>query len=164
MRVKYLNWREMNLLKLNSFTKILENDSEQQEIVYKALKEILENVLNNPTKFQFRKIHLLSENLVTNLMPFSGGLEFLFEIGFVENEDNLMLPETVNLNNLKEVLDQLNRFFIKKPKVAEERKVPIAPPKIINKNAKNSNYLEIAAQVNYYFFFKLIFQVFSFYF
>ena len=89
-----------------SVKRIMENSKEQQKIIYKTLKKILENVLNNPTTNEYRKVHLLSENIVENLMPYSGGLEFLFEIGFVEADDNLLLPDTVNLNTLKAIKDE----------------------------------------------------------
>jgi hypothetical protein len=69
---------------ITSLNRILENNDIQQQIVYKTLITIIENILKNPAAQEYRRIHLLSNELVENLMPFSGGLEFLFEIGFEE--------------------------------------------------------------------------------
>ena len=122
--------------KLESFKKIYENSFEQQKLVFKGLKIILENVINNPLNNEFRKVRLLSENVVENLMPFNGGLEFLFELGFVEDEENLILPMTVNLNRVKYNLDQLTVFFYKKP-----------PPTITRIIPKRIDYRQTSEQV-----------------
>ena len=122
-----------------SVKRIMENSKEQQKIIYKTLKKILENVLNNPTTNEYRKVHLLSENIVENLMPYSGGLEFLFEIGFVEADDNLLLPDTVNLNTLKAIKDELEVLFDKNDSSSDS---------IMPKRNENSNYLLLAENVS----------------
>lgn len=76
---------ESNHKELKSLKQILENNQQHdQEIVYKTLKSILENIIKNPNKNGHRRIDLLSDEIIKNLMPFSGALEFLFEIGFEE--------------------------------------------------------------------------------
>ena len=132
-----------DLLQLESFKKILENSFEEQKLVVKGLQKILENVLNNPVDNEFRKIHLLSENVVENLMPFSGGLEFLFELGFVEDEDNLILPMTVSLKKLKYNLAQLAGFFHKKATSS----LPVTKSFITTIKPKRDDYRQISEKV-----------------
>ncbi len=136
--------------KLESFKKIFENSFEQQKLVVKGLKTILENVINNPLNNEFRRVHLLSENVVENLMPFNGGLEFLFELGFVEDEENLILPMTVNLNKVKYNLDQLTVFFNKKPSSLPSPPTTTTKSIITRIIPKRTDYPQISEQVLFF--------------
>jgi hypothetical protein len=64
--------------------RIKENSKENILVVCKTLLKIIENILQNPDSIESRRIFLDSEDVLANLMPFSGGLESLFEIGFEE--------------------------------------------------------------------------------
>jgi hypothetical protein len=64
--------------------RIKENSKENILIICKTLLKIIENVLKSPDSVEARRIYLDSEDVLVNLMPFSGGLESLFEIGFEE--------------------------------------------------------------------------------
>jgi hypothetical protein len=67
-----------------SIKKIKENEPETRVKLCESLKKILGSILANPEADDSRRISLLSSDIVDNLMPFDGGLESLFEVGFVE--------------------------------------------------------------------------------
>ena len=54
------------------------------ETVCQALIEIMDKIISNPNDSSIRSIKLDSVEVSTKLMPYSGGLESLFEIGFEE--------------------------------------------------------------------------------
>jgi hypothetical protein len=67
-----------------SIKKIKENEVTVRTKLCVTLKNIVQKILENPDDKDCRKISLLNSDVVDDLMPFDGGLESLFEIGFVE--------------------------------------------------------------------------------
>ncbi len=66
--------------------KLIKENKNQDEIltVCNVLIQIMDNILANPNDLSYRSIKLDSDEVSTKLMPYSGGLESLFEIGFEE--------------------------------------------------------------------------------
>ena len=62
--------------------KIKENKLDDLKIVCQTLIKILKEILDNPNDASKRKLYLDSDEISNKLMPFTGGLETLFEIGF----------------------------------------------------------------------------------
>jgi hypothetical protein len=62
--------------------KIKENKYDDLKVVCLTLIKLLKEILNNPNDISKRKLFLDSDDVCNKLMPFSGGLETLFEIGF----------------------------------------------------------------------------------
>lgn len=83
-----------------------ENDIKLQICI--TLENILTKILLNPSSNEHRRVDLMSDEVINNLMPFEGGLHSLFELGFIENEDSFFLPKNANLNKIEEFLKQLN--------------------------------------------------------
>ncbi|RNA40801.1 Peptide-N(4)-(N-acetyl-beta-glucosaminyl)asparagine amidase [Brachionus plicatilis] len=74
-------------------SRIKENSKIEIQNVSKVLLDLLDNILKNPNESKFRKLKLESELIASKLMPFSGGLEILFEIGFQDEDDHFFLPD-----------------------------------------------------------------------
>lgn len=75
--------------------------------VVNVLLKFLDDIINHPYQPKFRRIYLDSDIVKNNLLPFSGAMEFLFEIGFINDEDSLVLPHFISLNILNSYKRQL---------------------------------------------------------
>ena len=64
--------------------RILENSNDDIIKICTTLIKILSNIVDKPNETEHRRIRLESSDVMENLMPYSGGLEVLFEIGFQE--------------------------------------------------------------------------------
>ena len=64
--------------------KIKENKKEHILIICETLIKITQNIIQYPDDLNKRKVYLDSNDVLNNLMPYSGGLEVLFEMGFQE--------------------------------------------------------------------------------
>ena len=73
---------------MNSFIglKLIKENTNHSEVdtVCNALIQIMDKILASPNDSSKRSIKLDSDEVATKLMPYSGGLESLFEIGFEE--------------------------------------------------------------------------------
>jgi hypothetical protein len=72
----------MNQTEFVSIGKIKANKTEDRQKICETLKKVLSKIVANVD--DSRRISLLDANIVDNLMPYDGGLEALFEIGFIE--------------------------------------------------------------------------------
>lgn len=68
--------------------------------VVNVLLKLLNDIINYPYQQKFRRIFLDSDIIQNNLLPFAGAMEFLFEIGFISDENSLVLPQYISLNSL----------------------------------------------------------------
>lgn len=66
-----------------------------------VLSRLCEKILHFPDEETYRIIHLSDSNITEKLLPASGAMECLFEIGFTEDGDRLSLPKTASLTKLK---------------------------------------------------------------
>ena len=73
-----------------SLAKIGENSPEHIKIVCNTVLKILERIIERPDDPGRRRILLDSPEVADSLLPHSGGLEILFELGF-EEVSKLML-------------------------------------------------------------------------
>lgn len=68
--------------------------------IVNVLLKLIHDIINNPYQPKFRKICLDSHVIQNNLLPFAGAMEFLFEIGFIDDGNYLVLPECISMNTL----------------------------------------------------------------
>ena len=61
-----------------------ENSPEQVGLVCATLVRLVEAILERPGEPALRRLRLNSADVAERLMPYSGGLELLFELGFEE--------------------------------------------------------------------------------
>ncbi|KAL0278712.1 UNVERIFIED_CONTAM: hypothetical protein PYX00_000454 [Menopon gallinae] len=72
-----------------------------------VLLRIARNILSDPDNPKYRSISL-SSNVVTNkLLPASGAMQCLFEMGFQEGSNNLVLPQGLSLDGIRYIHDEL---------------------------------------------------------
>lgn len=69
---------------LAGINRIIENPPETISLICQTLLKIIQNILDNPNDSKPRRVALLSDEVANKLMPYSGGLEALFEMGFQE--------------------------------------------------------------------------------
>lgn len=92
------------------FSRLKENSKKDIQNLCKILLQLLNNILKYPDESRYRKLLLDSELIADKLMPFSGGLEILFEIGFQEGEDNFFLPDNFDKNMVLETYNSLKKI------------------------------------------------------
>ncbi|XP_076294148.1 N-glycanase Pngl [Lasioglossum baleicum] len=64
-----------------------------------ALLTVCQNILSHPNDKQFREVGL-EDPLIEKLLPAIGAMECLFDIGFIEATDSLVLPAEASLRKL----------------------------------------------------------------
>ena len=77
----------MSSIEFVGLKRILENSNADIIKVCSTLVKIFMNILKTPSEVDSRRIRLDNPDIMDNLMPYSGGLETLFEIGFLEVDD-----------------------------------------------------------------------------
>lgn len=85
---------------LRSLNDIKSNCSEIRFRVVSVLLKLIDDIINHPHQMKFRKIYLDSDIIQNNLLPFTGAMEFLFEIGFIGDENFLVLPQSISFDTL----------------------------------------------------------------
>lgn len=61
-----------------------ENDIKIQQSALKILCELCDNILKYPEEHKYRKIRIANPSITDKLLPASGAIECLFELGFIE--------------------------------------------------------------------------------
>lgn len=61
-----------------------ENDKEIKLKAFKVLLDICDNIIKYPDDIKYRRIKVGNQVIMNKLLPASGGIECLFEIGFQE--------------------------------------------------------------------------------
>ncbi|KAK7116402.1 peptide-N(4)-(N-acetyl-beta-glucosaminyl)asparagine amidase-like [Littorina saxatilis] len=83
------------------------------------LLRLADNVLENPDEHKYRRIRIANPLLESKLLPVIGGMECLFEMGFVEDGEYLTLPADSSLRVLRQVRNELSSLC-KSAATAEE--------------------------------------------
>ncbi|XP_050534624.1 peptide-N(4)-(N-acetyl-beta-glucosaminyl)asparagine amidase [Daktulosphaira vitifoliae] len=86
---------------LQSLNDLKSNDPDICFRIINVLIKIIDNILNNPHLYKFRRLCLNSNIIQNELLPYIGAMEFLLEIGFIENNDVLVLPDYVDQSALE---------------------------------------------------------------
>lgn len=73
-----------------------------------VLLKLVDNVIKNPSNPKYRCIRLGNPTVASKILPAVGAMECLFEMGFQEGEDSLVLPESISLENLKHIRDEIS--------------------------------------------------------
>lgn len=90
-----------------------ENEDEIRNGAENALLTICQNILSHPNDKQYRKVLLDDPVVIQKLLPVTGAMECLFDIGFVEATDYLLLPQEVSLTKLQTLESFLAKNAIK---------------------------------------------------
>ncbi|KOC65312.1 Peptide-N(4)-(N-acetyl-beta-glucosaminyl)asparagine amidase [Habropoda laboriosa] len=101
--------RSLDLLKENE--EQVRNDAES------ALLTICQNILSHPNDKQYRKVRLDDPMVITKLLPALGAIECLFDIGFVEADEHLSLPQETPLAKLQALQSSLSKNTFPKTSV-----------------------------------------------
>lgn len=84
-----------------------ENPREVYLEVTSVLIRLANNVIKNPSDQKYRSIRLANPTVANKLLPAVGAMECLFEMGFKEAHDCLVLPGSSNLENIRAIHDQI---------------------------------------------------------
>ncbi|XP_034181028.2 N-glycanase Pngl [Osmia lignaria lignaria] len=90
-----------------------ENEDQIRNDAEGALLTICQNILSHPNDKQYRKVLLDDPLVIQKLLPATGAMECLFDIGFVEATDCLSLPQEVPLTKLQALESLLAKNAIK---------------------------------------------------
>lgn len=85
--------------------------------VVNVLLNLLNDIINNSYQPKFRRLYLDSDVIQNRLLPFAGAMEFLFEIGFIDDGISLVLPDSISLSTLNSFKQQLLNIVPKHQKL-----------------------------------------------
>ncbi|XP_043518804.1 peptide-N(4)-(N-acetyl-beta-glucosaminyl)asparagine amidase [Frieseomelitta varia] len=94
---------------LRSVDLLKENEEQVRNDAENALLTVCQNILSHPNDKQYREVRLDNPMVTTKLLPALGGIECLFDIGFVETTDCLSLPQEAPLSKLRALQNLLNK-------------------------------------------------------
>lgn len=63
---------------------LVENDVVIRDSALRIMFEMCENIVNYPDNAKYRKLRIANSTISTKLLPVSGAIECLFELGFIE--------------------------------------------------------------------------------
>ncbi|XP_015116547.1 peptide-N(4)-(N-acetyl-beta-glucosaminyl)asparagine amidase [Diachasma alloeum] len=92
-----------------------ENDSEIRKNALHVLWELCENIIKHPQDPKYRRIRVANPVIAEKLLPASGAVECLFEIGFQEDGEFFSLPTDSPLPRIREIQRLLTEIQAKKP-------------------------------------------------
>jgi len=92
---------------LQSLNDIKSNNVDIRFRVVNVLLKLLNDIINHPNQPKFRRLYLNGDVIQNDLLPFSGAMEFLFEIGFIDDGISLVLPDCISLSTLNNYKQQL---------------------------------------------------------
>jgi len=92
---------------LQSLNDIKSNSIDIQFRVVNDLLKLLNDIINHPYQPKFRRLYLDGVVIQNNLLPFAGAMELLFEIGFIDDGNSLVLPDCISLSTLNNCKQQL---------------------------------------------------------
>ncbi|KAK3097658.1 hypothetical protein FSP39_011805 [Pinctada imbricata] len=90
-----------------------DNDSTQFVEAAKILLKFADNILKNPNEPKYRRIRLGNQTVESKLLPVSGALECLFEMGFQEDGEYLTLHQGSPLSSLQYIRNKLDAELTK---------------------------------------------------
>lgn len=85
--------------------------------VVNVLLQLLNDIINHPNQPKFRRLYLEGDVIQNDLLPFAGAMEFLFEIGFIDDGISLVLPECISLSTLINCKQQLTNIISERKKL-----------------------------------------------
>ncbi|XP_064608413.1 peptide-N(4)-(N-acetyl-beta-glucosaminyl)asparagine amidase-like [Liolophura sinensis] len=91
----------------DSVKALLENTTEEFLQASEILIRFCNNVINNPTAPKYRRLRVGNPIIQNKLLTVSGGMECLFDMGFLEDGEYLSLPAWASLDPLKQIRDNL---------------------------------------------------------
>ena len=84
---------------------LLDNPSEAFHNAAKILLQCTSNILREPDNIKYRRIRI--SKVQNQLLPVTGAIECLFNVGFEEDGEFFTLPKSVPLDNMKKLHDLL---------------------------------------------------------
>ncbi|KAG8041162.1 hypothetical protein G9C98_002150 [Cotesia typhae] len=78
-----------------------ENDIKIQQSALKILCELCDNIIKYPEEDKYRRIRIGNPSITDKLLPASGAIECLFELGFIEDGEFFSLPKNSSLSQLQ---------------------------------------------------------------
>lgn len=117
---------------LQSISDIKSNSVDICFQVVNILLKLINDIINHPHQQKFRRIFLNSDVIQNNLLPFTGAMEFLFEIGFISDENSLVLPQTISLSSLISFKQQLLNI------ISEEKRLKFTENKFLKEISSKS--------------------------
>lgn len=85
-----------------------ENKDRERDDAESALLNVCQNILSHPNDKQYREVYL-DDPIVQKLLCAAGAMECLFNIGFIEAENSLVLPQEVSLSKLRTLQSLLSK-------------------------------------------------------
>ncbi|XP_033749677.1 peptide-N(4)-(N-acetyl-beta-glucosaminyl)asparagine amidase-like [Pecten maximus] len=85
------------MAEIHNTVKQLINDNGKDEFLTASeiLLKFADNIINHPNDPKYRKIRLANPTIENKLLPVSGALECLFEMGFIEDGEFLTFPTNI---------------------------------------------------------------------
>ncbi|CAF1128518.1 unnamed protein product [Brachionus calyciflorus] len=98
-----------------SLKRLKENSPKDLNQLCETLIDLIQDLIDNPNNSKYKKLEIDSDLIASKLMPFSGGLELLFEIGYEEGDDYFYLPDNFPKQKLNFFLVNLKSILNPKP-------------------------------------------------
>ncbi|XP_063041866.1 peptide-N(4)-(N-acetyl-beta-glucosaminyl)asparagine amidase [Engraulis encrasicolus] len=86
---------------------LCENTNEVFLDVSKILLTYADNILRNPNEDKYKSIRIGNPTFSTKILPVSGAVECLFEMGFEEGDTHLIFPMTASVEQLRRVRERI---------------------------------------------------------
>ncbi|XP_065052065.1 peptide-N(4)-(N-acetyl-beta-glucosaminyl)asparagine amidase-like [Rhopilema esculentum] len=90
--------------KYDCFKELLKNPKEAFEVVSDLLCRFANNILKDERNERYRSIRLENKIFLEKLLPFPGAVDCLFQMGFQEQDDKLVMPMESSLDPLRALL------------------------------------------------------------
>ncbi|KAK0167928.1 hypothetical protein PV327_001780 [Microctonus hyperodae] len=91
-----------------------ENDTQIRENALRILLKICDNIIKHPEVAKYRRIQVANATISEKLLPASGGVECLFELGFIEDGEYFLLPSNASISRVENIEKLLRELWNKK--------------------------------------------------
>ncbi|XP_028393303.1 protein disulfide isomerase-like 2-1 [Dendronephthya gigantea] len=92
---------------LDCFRELLENSPDMFDSASQLLLRIANNIVQEPNEPKYRTLKLSTNTFQNKLLPVKGAVECLFAMGFVDNDDQVVLEAGKSLEDLKMIRDTI---------------------------------------------------------
>lgn len=110
-----------------------ENEEQVRNDAEGALLTVCQNILSHPNDEQYREVRLKDPLVIDKLVPASGAIECLFDVGFIEGTDCLSLPSAAPLAKLQTLQKELSKSNSPRGPVASTELYNLLPPFVTTK-------------------------------